>query len=193
MTDADRPGFAELLALLGETFHEPISEARSVAYWLALDDLPLPALQAAVREALRSCRFFPRPAELRERAGYVPLSAASVNQALSEWLSGKPVGPFVKLFVDRLGGRRGVEDRLPIDRLPLVERLYPGILAAARARGIEIPTEAGSGPLALPAPAEWPLVEEFNAFSEVGALEGDPDEDDPDEDDPDEDDTPEGP
>jgi hypothetical protein len=150
MTAADRPAFAELLALLGETFHEPISEARVAGYWLALDDLPLPALQAAVGETQRTCRFFPRPVELRERAGYVPVSAAWVNQQLSK--GRRPVGPFVRLFVERLSGWRSVEDRLPLARLPLVERLYPGILAAARARGIEVPTEANaSSPPALPA------------------------------------------
>jgi hypothetical protein len=160
MTDADRPAFLQLLALLGETFHQPITEARIAGYWLGLDDLPLAALQAAVREALRSCRFFPSPVELRERAGYVPISAAAVNRALSEGLRDRSVGPFVQLFVRALGGWRGVEDRLPVARLALVERIYPGILAAARARGIEVPTEAqASGRLPLPASTARPRVE----------------------------------
>ena len=167
MTAADRPAFAQLLALLGETFHEPISEARVAGYWLALEDVPLPALQAAVREALRGCRFFPRPVELRERAGYVPISAAAVNTALSEGISGKPVGAFVQLFVKALGGWRGVEDRLPVTRLALVERIYPGLLAAARARGIDVPTEAqASGRLVLPAPADRPRLAELHRLAD---------------------------
>jgi hypothetical protein len=161
MTAADRPAFAQLLALLGETFREPISEARVAGYWLACEDVPLPALQAAVREALRTCKFFPRPAELRERAGYVPVGPAWVNHALSEAISGKPVPDFVRLFVARLGGLRGCEDRLPLARLALVEKMYPEIVAAARARGVEIPTEVEARPpLALPAPAARPRVEQ---------------------------------
>jgi hypothetical protein len=161
MTAGDHPAFAELLALLGETFQEPISEARCAAYFDALRDLPLAAVQAAVREALRDCRFFPRPVELRERAGYVPVSPAWVNERLSEGIGGKPVSDFVRLFVRRLGGWRGVEDRLPVARLALVEKLYPGVLAAARAGGIEIPTEAqASRPLALPPPRDRSLFDE---------------------------------
>ena len=168
MTAADRPAFAELLALLGETFHEPISEARVAGYWIALHDLPLPALQAAVREALRSCRFFPRPAELREYAGYVPVSPGWVNQQLSERTSGKPVAPFVQLFVKRLGGWRSVEDLLPVARLRNVEKLYRGILAAARARGIEVPTEAQvGGPLALPTSTDRPPFDEAHRVRRV--------------------------
>jgi hypothetical protein len=118
------------------------------------------SLQAAVREALRTCKYFPRPAEIRERAGYVPISSAAVNTALSEGISGKPVGAFVQLFVQALGGWRGVEDRLPVARLALIEKIYPGLVAAARARGIEIPTEVqASDRLALPAPTERPLFD----------------------------------
>jgi hypothetical protein len=141
VTTSDRPAFAALLALLGEAFNEPLSDARSAAYWLGCEDLPLAAAETAVRRALRECRFFPRPAELRALAGETAVSPGWVNQMLSEGLGGKPVGPFVQLFVDRLGGWRGVEDRLPLARLPLVERLYPGIVAACRAREIPIPTE----------------------------------------------------
>jgi hypothetical protein len=167
MTAADRPAFAELLALLGETFHEPISEGRVAGYWIALSDMPLPALQAAVCEALRTCRFFPRPAELRECAGYVPVSPAWVNQQLSK--GRRSVGPFVWLFVERLGGWRSVEDRRPLARLPLVERLYPRMLAEARARSIEVPMEAQeSGPLALPALTDRALFESRTVLSRAG-------------------------
>lgn len=142
MTNADSPRFGELMALLSETFNEPMSEARATAYWLALEDLPLDDIERSVAEALRECRFFPRPAELRALAGAQPVTPGWVNRQLSAGLSGKPVDPFVALFVERLGGWRGVEDRMPVERLPLVERLYPGIVAACRAREIPIPTEA---------------------------------------------------
>jgi hypothetical protein len=142
MTNADRECFGELLAQLGDVFGEELSAARVHGYWLALEDLPLGDVERSVAEALRECKFFPRPAELRALAGAQPVTPGWVNRQLSNGLSGKPVDPFVALFVERLGGWRGVEDRLPVERLPLVERLYPGIVAACRAREIPIPTEA---------------------------------------------------
>jgi hypothetical protein len=141
MTDADRGRFGELLALLGEAFNEPVSAARATAYWLALEDEDYATVHAGVQAALKECTFFPKPADIRRCAGATPVGAAWVNRMLSDGISGRPVGAFVELFASRLGGWRAVEDRLPLDRLPFVERLYPGIVAACRAREIPIPTE----------------------------------------------------
>jgi hypothetical protein len=148
MTDAERSRFAQLLALLGEVFNEPVTAARVTGYCLALDDLPFADVQRGVDAALKECRFFPKPAEIRTLGSAALVDAAWVNRMLSEAISGKDVGPFVGMFVDRLGGIHAVEDRLPNDRLPLVRGMYPGIVAACRARGIPIPTE---GTLAGPA------------------------------------------
>jgi len=153
MTDNDRGRFGELMALLGEVFNEPVSAARVAGYWLALDDLPFADVHAGVERALKECRFFPKPAELRTLGAAVPVDAAWVNHELSRAISGHEVGPFVRLFIERLGGIHAVEDRLPNDRFPLVRSMYPGILAACRARDIPVPTEASlAGParLALP-------------------------------------------
>lgn len=66
MRDQDRPTFARALYALGETFNEPVSEIRAEAYFDALSDLPVEAVLAAARQAIRTARFFPRPVELRE-------------------------------------------------------------------------------------------------------------------------------
>lgn len=66
MTDADRPRFAALLGGLGEAFNEPISDARLEIYFLALADLPVGDVQAAIAAVLRTQVFFPRPATIRE-------------------------------------------------------------------------------------------------------------------------------
>lgn len=66
MRDEDRVEFANGLHVLAETFREPVSEIRSEGYWDALKDLHLESWQFAVRQALKSCRFFPKPVELRE-------------------------------------------------------------------------------------------------------------------------------
>lgn len=143
MIESDRPRFAQLLASLAEGLGEPLSPARVDAYWMALEEVPLDAVRLAIKTTLKQAKFWPKPSELLAAAGHVEVSPAWVNEQLSRYLSGHPVDEFVQLFVQRLGGTRAVEDRLPLDRLPYVERLYPGIIAACRAREIPIPTEAG--------------------------------------------------
>lgn len=66
MTEADRPAFARALFVLGETFNESISDLRAEGYFDALRDFELEQATAAMREALRTCKFFPKPVELRE-------------------------------------------------------------------------------------------------------------------------------
>lgn len=68
MTDSDRPRLAQVLALLGEMFNEPISELRAEGYFDALSDLPIDTVEGAARLALRTKTFFPKPVELRELA-----------------------------------------------------------------------------------------------------------------------------
>jgi hypothetical protein len=66
MTSQDREAFARMLYALGDTFAEAVSELRAEAYFDALRDLPVGEVLAAGRRAIRECRFFPRPVELRE-------------------------------------------------------------------------------------------------------------------------------
>src|SRR5438874_1621180 len=67
MTNTDREQFTKWLFLLAEGFKEPMSELRLEAYWMALEhEISIVQMGDAVREALRSSKFFPRPAELRE-------------------------------------------------------------------------------------------------------------------------------
>jgi len=170
MTPDERPLFASTLALLAEAFNEPVSEARAAAYWMALEHASLEVVTQGIREAIRSSRFFPKPVEILEFGGGRPVDAAWVNQQLSAGLSGKPVCAFVVMFVQRLGGWRQVEDRLPVDRLPLVERLYPGIVAACRARELAIPTEASLVAPATPERARLADAANFPTPRELRAL-----------------------
>ena len=66
MTDANALDFGRLMHALGQTFNEPVSAIRSEAYFDALRDLDIAQVQQAVRQSLASCRFFPRPVELRD-------------------------------------------------------------------------------------------------------------------------------
>lgn len=66
MTDSDRPKFAEIMALLSETFNESLSDLRVEGYFIALGDLSVQDVKEAALQAMRAVKFFPRPAELRE-------------------------------------------------------------------------------------------------------------------------------
>jgi hypothetical protein len=68
VTERDEPAFVGLMSGLGEAFNEPVSKARALIYFQALEDLPIDALRVAVLAHVRTGKFFPRPAELRERA-----------------------------------------------------------------------------------------------------------------------------
>jgi hypothetical protein len=80
MTPHDRPRLAQFLAVLGEAFGEPVSELRAEAYFVALSDLPMEALEQIGRQALNA-KFFPRPAELRQLA-----EGTSEHSAELAWL-----------------------------------------------------------------------------------------------------------
>lgn len=68
MTNQDRPAFVRGLLVLGEAFNEPVSELRIEAYFDALSDLPVSDVLAAMRGAVRSEAFFPKPVQLRNVA-----------------------------------------------------------------------------------------------------------------------------
>ena len=70
MIEEDRPAFT--LALLPLATIPPraeLTEAIFEAFWLALSDLSLEQVRGAVIKALRTCRFMPSAAELRDLAG----------------------------------------------------------------------------------------------------------------------------
>jgi hypothetical protein len=69
VTKADRVAFTSALHLLAEGFAEPLSPLRVQAYWFALEDLPIAAVERGVGRALREqLDFFPKPGRLREYA-----------------------------------------------------------------------------------------------------------------------------
>lgn len=66
MTDQDRPQFAAVLAQVAEVFGESVSTGRAEAYFSALSELEIAEVRAAAAALIRSCRFFPKPAEWLE-------------------------------------------------------------------------------------------------------------------------------
>jgi hypothetical protein len=64
---ATKDAAAVLLAPLSDLFAPPSTQAAAI-YLTTLSDMPAWALALAVDRCLRECRFFPAPAEIRERA-----------------------------------------------------------------------------------------------------------------------------
>lgn len=67
MTDAEAGHFAARLALLAEVFNEPMTPTRIAGYRAATNDLVYDDLAAALNDCAKTCVFFPKPAEIRER------------------------------------------------------------------------------------------------------------------------------
>lgn len=66
MTDADRKPFARTLAALAAAYDMEVDEAVAEGFWMTLCDLPLELVQAAVLEVMRTSKFRPKAAEIRE-------------------------------------------------------------------------------------------------------------------------------
>lgn len=109
MTDADRPQFARVLAVLSQAFNESVSEQRAEAYWIALRDLDLDLFEAAAFEAMKTLEWFPKPVQLREL-----LDGAREDDIEHAWLE-------YKTLARRFGGYASPEmDAALLEALTLV-------------------------------------------------------------------------
>ena len=61
----DRPPFVGVIETLAAGFGKPVDEALLDAYWMGLEDLPLPAVMRACARAIKESRFMPVVADLR--------------------------------------------------------------------------------------------------------------------------------
>lgn len=82
MTNQESPNFFSRLKALAELFDAKFSEAKATLYFEALKDLPLEAVIRALNQAVKSCTFMPRPAELRNFA-----LGDSEDRAEGAWIS----------------------------------------------------------------------------------------------------------
>lgn len=112
MTDHDRARFGEALGVLAETFNDPLSQTRLEAYFVALRDLPWPAVEGALRTLLRAGRWFPKPVEIREAVEGSPGDRAALawgavlEQVRRVGYCGTPTftDPLTAATIDRLWG-----------------------------------------------------------------------------------------
>ena len=114
MKATERLRFFKALMLLATTFNEPMSEARLEGYFIALEDLDVANLEHAVRSLLRTARFFPRPAEIRES-----LNGSMEDRAALAWadfLNGSVTDPIGRAAIDGMGGTWEIRNNMRTDR-----------------------------------------------------------------------------
>lgn len=78
-TEIDR--IDECVCALAETFDRRPTDAMLTGYQLGLTDVPVDAIEAATAKAMKTCKFMPKPVELREPAG----EAAPEQRAVLAW------------------------------------------------------------------------------------------------------------
>lgn len=81
MKKADEGPFAVLITSLAAAFGKDPEPALVDAYFMALEDLKIHDVEAACKEAVRTCEFFPRPVQLRRLAG----EPDTKTKALGAW------------------------------------------------------------------------------------------------------------
>lgn len=79
MVESDRSDFGTVIEALAATFSREATEALLTGYWLGLSDVPLAQVKRAVVAAMRTSRFMPSVAELRELSGELPLAVRTVK------------------------------------------------------------------------------------------------------------------
>lgn len=79
MIQADRKRFLNCIGALAIATRTAADEAIFEAYWIGLQDLPIERIESAAHDAIRTSRFFPSVAELRERSGVQSSDAAALK------------------------------------------------------------------------------------------------------------------
>ncbi len=64
----DRKKFLEYMTLLGELHDKKITQILLEAYWKSIEDIPDELAYKIFDQAIAMCKFFPKPADLRELA-----------------------------------------------------------------------------------------------------------------------------
>ena len=78
MTNNDKAQFFELLTGIAEIYNQEISAMKGQLYWNALIDLPIETVLRNANAHIRTAKFFPSPAELRQ-------DDSTNDQAIMAW------------------------------------------------------------------------------------------------------------
>lgn len=87
----------QLVSMLAEVTGRKFSPEGLMAYDIALSDVPLAALNSAALQLLKTAKFMPSPAEIREAAGAVSGAVATKDKPTLAWVD-------VRRAINRVGG-----------------------------------------------------------------------------------------
>ena len=113
MHETERTEFVQAVAALAVSFRKEATEALFTGYWWGLEDLPLATVKRAISDSIRTCKFMPTPAELRELAGIVKpddravIAFATVDKAVQVHGYYRSVSfddPYINAAIRTLGG-----------------------------------------------------------------------------------------
>lgn len=105
MHQNDFDTFEKTLKQLGEAFNRKLSDELIQAFWKALKDLPLGAIQRMADSHMRFKKFFPKPSELRPEDAPAekklsPGYEEGCRRSIENWEE--------RLRLDPIGGRRAL-------------------------------------------------------------------------------------
>ena len=148
LTDFDE--FAIIIAGMAATFRQEATEALLTGYRMGLGDLTIDDIRAAAARAMRSSRFLPTVAELRELAG----EASPKHRAVLAWEAFQKALQFVGVYesvdfddpiinatIRSLGGWPGIDERIGADGVKWVRKDFERIYETLATTGIS--EEAG--------------------------------------------------
>jgi hypothetical protein len=110
MTPADAKLFAQSMQLLFATYDKELGDLRLEAYALALDDIEVAVIKAAVIDAIRTRKFLPTPAELRESIDGGTGDELAMHAWVDLSIAIPKVGPYSTLLVRDRAWALAVED-----------------------------------------------------------------------------------
>lgn len=145
MREDEQAAVAEQLTMVAAVLGVELTDVQLKGYLLALRDLSGAAVLAACERATRECTFFPKPAELRTLAGDGAPDVGLVEGLIVAHLRKPgvvpkaPTDPFLALVCERLGGMRAVVDMPSGVRIAALAKVVPGVVQAARLRGLALP------------------------------------------------------
>lgn len=115
MIEADKMRFTQMLGVVAESFEKELTDGMARGYWAALQDLPMAEVTRAMQDALKTCEYMPRPANIRKLAGRAELGSdhraalawQAVRAAIARHGTYKSVDfddPIVNCSIRNLGG-----------------------------------------------------------------------------------------
>ncbi len=143
--EKDFAAFSDLMYEVAQMYRtQPVSEAGLQLMFSALEEFPLAVVIRAIGAHLKTGKFFPTPAEIREQiqGSAADRGRAAFQQVLEAirrfgiYQSVKWPDPCIHYALDRLGGWRWLCEKLDQENRPFIERDFCHFYAEAERIGV---------------------------------------------------------